>query len=232
MLIDTGANPTVVDSRIAGALGLSGTDAVMAMMNGPVHFQKVQLPELQLGPIRRENLIVLARDLKFMHHELGTPIDVVVGMDVLSAMNFTIDYKREKLIFDGPTDGDDDELDFAAGPPFMVVNAGIGDAQMKLLVDTGTSSIVLFESMAHGNLHEIRVGTEKDGRNIGGCFATEEVLLPDVRLSKTRVAKRPAFLVDDRQGWGETFDGLLGPTAVGLTRVTFDFKTQKLRWTH
>lgn len=230
MLVDTGANPTIVDSRIAADMRLSGTDVVMALMNGPAHFQKAELPQLQLGPVRREKFMVLIRDLKFMRRELGTRIDAVVGMDVLSAMNFTIDYKHRQLIFGASTNENDDDLDFASGPPFMVVKAGIGEAQMNLLVDTGTSSIVLFESMAPGNLHEARLGTEKDGRNIAGRFATEEVLLPDIRLNKTQLSSRPAFLTHDRQGWGQTFDGLLGPTAVGLTRVTFDFTAGKLRW--
>ncbi len=230
MLVDTGANPTIIDSTLAADLRLSGTDVVMALMNGPVHLRKVELPELQLGPIRRDKFTVLVRDLKFMYHELGTPIDVVAGMDVLAAMNFTIDYKHQRLIFGDPADGEDDELVFTSGPPFMVVDARIGEAQMRLLVDTGTSSIVLFESMAHGNLHETRLGTQKDGRNIAGRFATHEVVLPDILLSKTRAAMRRAFLTPDQQGWGQTFDGLLGPTAVGLTRVTFDFSAGKLRW--
>ena len=231
MLVDTGANPTIIDSHIAADLGLSGTDAVMALMNGPVHFQKVTLPALQLGPLGRENFMVLVRDLKSMSREVGTPIDAVVGMDVLAASNFTIDYQHKKLIFGGPPDTNADELNFDSGPPFMVVNARIGDESRRLLVDTGTSTIVLFESMAHGDLHQARVSTRK-GRNIAGNFATEEVLLPDVRLSKTHLSSRRAFLVHDQQGWGQTFDGLLGPTAVGLTRVTFDFKAQKLRWKH
>ncbi len=232
MLVDTGANPTIIDSRIAKDLRLSGTDVVMALMNGSAHFEKVELPELHLGPIRREKLMVLVRDLKFMHRELGTSIDVVVGMDVLSAMNFTIDYRHQRLIFGDSSDGEDDELDFASRPPFMVIKAEIGEEQMNLLVDTGTSSIVLFESMKHGNLHETRVGTQKGGRNMAGQFAAEEVLLPDVRLNQTHLSARPAFLTDDQPGWGQTFDGLLGPTGVGLIRVTFDFKAGKLRWKH
>lgn len=231
MLVDTGANPTIIDSRLATDLGLSGTDAVMAMMNGSVHFEKVVLPDLQLGPIRHSNFMVLVRDLQFMHRELGMPIDAVVGMDVLSATNFTIDYRHKRLLFGGPTDGNDDAIDFASAPPFMVVNAGTGKEQMNLLVDTGTSSIVLFESMAHPDLGKTRVA-ERDGRNIAGNFEAEEILLPEVQLGKTHFSSRTAFLAHDQPGWGQTFDGILGPRAVGLSRVTFDFKAGKLRWKH
>lgn len=232
MLVDTGANPTIIDSAVANDLRLPGTDAAMALMNGTVHFRKTELPVLALGPVHRNKIVVLVRDLRFIRQQLGVPIDVIVGMDFLATTNFTIDYQHKQLLFTALKDGDEDELDFVSGPPFIVVNAAVGESKLKLLVDTGTPGIVLFDSMVHGRLRDTTFGRQTNGTNIAGKFPVEELVLPNVRLSKTKLGSRPAFLTYDQPGWGRTFDGLLGPTALELKKITFDFKAGKLRWKH
>src|SRR5439155_21375065 len=62
-IIDTGADPTLVDRRVARAVGPSENPGRMALFNKTIEVQQVVLPSLEVGPIRIQNLRALARDL-------------------------------------------------------------------------------------------------------------------------------------------------------------------------
>ncbi len=229
LLIDTGANPSIIDDDVARDLGLGEQEAAMALINGPVSLRMAELPVLALGPLRRQKIRVVVRDLEYMRGALGVPIDGVIGMDVLCMMNFTIDYEHQRLLFGPAAVLDADSVSFASGPPFLVVPASAGDAPLKLMVDTGTSGILLFASM-RPHLRDVSFLGRADGFTMAGGFIADKLALPTVRLGGFRLGTQPAFLVSDRQGWGGGFDGLLGPAVLGLKRLTFDFESGKLRW--
>jgi len=54
------------------------------------------------------------------------------------------------------------------------------------------------------------------------------VRIPERYLWKETVGTQTAFLVDDRKGEGDDFDGVLGITAFQCWKVAFDFKTKQV----
>lgn len=102
-LIDTGASPTVLDPRLAKKLRLQKTTASIAVLGGRVQAEKAIVPDLELGPARRDRLFVSIKDLSFLEQALSIRIDAEVGLDVLGQSPFVIDYSAHEIRFVRPT---------------------------------------------------------------------------------------------------------------------------------
>src|SRR5438067_1349465 len=55
LLIDTGADPSVLDRRVARKLRLRGVSGRLGLLNHTVDVEQVVLPSLRLGPLRAES---------------------------------------------------------------------------------------------------------------------------------------------------------------------------------
>lgn len=227
-LVDTGANPSVIDSKLAADLSLEGLKRTLVLPNGMVEAEMVELPMLSIGPVLRQNLPVLVRDLEYLQH--GIRIDGIVGMDVLTATNFTIDYQHGSLLFGSNVVKDAEEADFASGPPFVTVLVNIDGQPVKMLVDTGTGGTLFFRSRTRGRLKDARFGGRATGLNMAGPLSVDQLSVGEIQLGKISFHDYSATLLDDDAGWGDTFDGLVGPSALKLKRITFDFENSKIHW--
>src|ERR1700688_1642261 len=99
LLLDTGTSPSMIDKSVAQKLGLHGPERRLELFNKDVLSEKVTLPDLQLGPLRRQNLLVMVADFAAVAKGLGTRIDAVVGLDVLGRTSFTVDYLKRRIVF-------------------------------------------------------------------------------------------------------------------------------------
>ena len=102
LLIDTGTNPSVVDHETAQELGLQQVGVQsnqIVVMNGTAQTYSAVLPEMTLGPIRRQGLQVNVADLSGLRQRTGIHLDAVIGLDVLDQLKFQIDYSAKKIRF-------------------------------------------------------------------------------------------------------------------------------------
>jgi Aspartyl protease len=99
MLIDTSAVPSAINIRVARRLGLSGSAQKLLLMNRAMQVQKVRVPNVRVGTVAAEALDTVAMDLAGVEQALGTRIDAVIGLDLLSRQNFSLDYRRKELEF-------------------------------------------------------------------------------------------------------------------------------------
>ena len=230
LMIDTGANPSVIDSQAAADLGLSGRKLRLALVNGTIATRLAELPPFTFGPIQHEPLRVLIRDLSFIRPQLGIRIDGILGMDVLAAQNLTIDYQHGELRFGTPAESAANTADFTSGPPFVTVTVNIDGQPLQMLVDTGNQGTLLFRTRTQQRLKNTRVLGDARGVNMAGRLSVEKLRLRQLRLGKTTLRNPPATLLDDNTQWGGAFDGLLGPAGLKLKRLSFDFEHRKLYW--
>lgn len=98
-IIDTGALPTVVDVRTARKLHLSGNREALTVFSRQVRADRVELPNLRIGPVHATAVEALVADLSFAEKSLGIRIDAIVGLDVLGQQSFSIDYRAKRLLF-------------------------------------------------------------------------------------------------------------------------------------
>lgn len=223
LLIDTGADPSVIDSKVAQQLKLNQVAGRLALLNQNIEVKRAVLPSLQVGPLRAEFLPVLVRDLKFLQSGLGVSVDAVIGLDVLGQRSFTIDYKKTKIIF-GPVRPLDFEIPFQSEPPFVTVQIDAEGRHIQVLLDTGASGLLLFRSRVNDRFPNLTSLGEKTSSNMGGTFRLERLLFARVRLGGMDFVQQKAFVVDDQEDGGGDFDGLLGVSILGLTQIAFDFQ--------
>ena len=218
-LLDTGANTTVLDPRLARKLHLDATPSGVAVLGGNVKGGIATAPSLQFGPIRRDNVRVLIEDLSFIQNALPFQIDAIVGLDALGQSSFVIDYASRQIRF-GPLPSMPDSIPLQLKGGLAFVDAVVNQTTVCLLVDTGASSLVIFEELPDPKSGS-NGGVQASPRKIGD-FERQRTRQISLRLGEVEFGHEPVFLVPSHRDAGHDFDGLISPAALGITRVAVD----------
>jgi predicted aspartyl protease len=225
MLIDTGAVPSAISTRVARRLGLSGPVQEVSLMNRSIAVERVRVPELQLGVVAVEGLDMVAMDLGRIERALDTRVDAVIGLDLLARRNFILDYRRRKLVFGTDTNAGAIafQVKHEAGGIYILIPLESGGEKLQMLLDTGTRDLMLFQRRLGGGLKQLRICRQDFNLNAGGKDSLAEVEMQSVNVGPMSRHKQKAFVWMTPEQNLRNFDGLLGPTALGATAVAFDF---------
>jgi hypothetical protein len=227
LLIDTGTNPTIIDSHIVRKLHLSSSKAMMSVTSGEITSSQAVIPVLEVGPVIKHNLTTAVRDLTEISKKIGVHIDAVIGLDVLSETNLRISYERKMIVFNDLSPNDPNSAAFDKGASFVVVPMTMNQHVVHVLVDTGSFGLVLFRNRAGLKLDGIP-GTSREYQSVGGDFDLSEVEVRNASLGNLYLGTRRALI-----GKGPTnvpFDGLLGVASLGVREVSFDFRRRQFAW--
>ena len=230
-LVDTGAVPSVVHQRLARKLNLSGPREAISVVTQSHSVERVALPPVRLGEFEFPSVSAIVLDLAPVEKRLGLRLDAIVGLDVLGGRYLTIDYRLRKILIGAAaTTGEaiPFELRTEADAPYVVVRMEMNSQIVRLLLDTGTDSITLFAARVRGQMLALqRSGVRKDV-NAGGEYTVERVQVSDVGLGGMKRGKQQATMVETAASALRDFDGMLGPTSLGITRLAFDFRSNTL----
>jgi predicted aspartyl protease len=220
-LLDTGASPTVLDPRLAQKLHLEEQPASIVVVDGRARAGRAVVPSLEFGPIRIGNLPVLIEDLSFLERALPVRIDAIVGLDVLGQSSFMIDYLSREIHF-GPVPRLPVSIPLRMREGLAIVDAEVNHSPAHLLVDTGASSLILFETKMPRSVSALQISAVQRSTNMIGAFDRKQVRLESLRFGEAEFDKKPAFLVHNRSDAAQDFDGLMSPAALGIRRVAVD----------
>jgi predicted aspartyl protease len=215
LVLDTGTNPSMIDAKVSAKLGLQSNTRSLALLNKNVASKSVILPDLQFGPLRRQNLEVMVADFSRIASGLGTSIDAVIGLDVLGAMSFTIDYANRCMFFRASMEPH--TAPFTAGQQFITVNLKSGGRQLNLLFDTGTPRLVLFENHL-GGVDYARSDATGRGQNVSGNVEYKTIVLQQARIGSQEVGPQRAAVVANRKDIESEWDGLIGISCLSFLR--------------
>lgn len=227
LLFDTGTNPSIVDRNVSAKLGLHGTPRPLTLFNKNVSSESVVLSEIQVGPVLRQNVPVMISELAGISSGLKIRIDAVIGLDVLGATNFTVDYEKHRFLFGVSTESH--VAPFTTGAQFITMSLKTGGHPLHLLLDTGTPQLVLFQSRLH-DVDYVWTPVTGSGRNISGTIYYGMVILPQASIGKLEVGPQRASVVANQQGAESGFDGLIGISCLRAKRISFDFERQMFGW--
>jgi Aspartyl protease len=227
-LVDTGTYPSVVDQEIVRSLKLTGQPARVNLSNKSVPTQLVILPSLLLGPVRVQSLPVLTQDLSRYQKALGCKVNAIVGLDVLRAINFTIDYKLKELRF-GPIESLPFSAPFDTDEPVVTIRVQLQKHQLRVVVDSGGPDLMLFRSRVSDAISFEALGTEEVADAIGS-FQRRRVRIPELNLGDEKIGPQIAFVADDRKDEGDNFDGVLGVRGPKFLEIAFDFEHRTFWW--
>jgi predicted aspartyl protease len=228
-LVDTGAEPSVVDQKLAEKLDLPQRDAQVSVLNRSVAAKSAVLPDLEVGPIQVGKLPVLVEDLSFLQKGLRLRIDALIGLDVLGQSSFTIDYGRNTIQFGEPATRSF-SVPLFREQQLVTVNLQLNNQQFRFLVDTGASALTLFASRMQGLVPNLEVQNVTHSRNLVGEFERAQILLRNVKIGDMNLEQQTAFLADDQRDPRRGFDGLFSPPALGFKQVVFDLDRGTLGW--
>jgi hypothetical protein len=227
LLIDTGTIPSMVDRRIARTLHLQAESSMLVAFGQQVPVQSALVDGFRIGSLRSGQVPVGVGDLSYLQ---GVRIDAIVGLDVLARTNFSIDYQRRVLTF-APGG-----REHAAAPleivwPFVTVRMTIAGEQVRLLVDTGSSDLVLFKTRMPAALSGAPWRGDKTVQYASGAARLRRLELRVAGLGTHTWDKQPAWVLDQfPDGYPPAIDGVLGVLALGCRRVRFDFDRNELGW--
>jgi predicted aspartyl protease len=230
LLIDTGANPTVLDERIAQQLGvkpLSEPGSAMGLVSGTVREHSAVLSSLQLGPLHAKDLRVAVADLSELNSKVGTRVDAIVGVDVLGQSSFRIDYERKEVVF-GPVDFDHAAVFEGGDGVFATVPVTVGERSLRVMVDTGSAGVVLFANRIGEWRSRFPLAGLARMTGLGGATPLPVVRLPRLRVGVQELGPRNAYLA--RESTCCSFDGVIGVSALRVKQIGFDFAHHTLSW--
>ena len=227
LLLDTGSNPSMIDRGLVAKLGLDGIPRDLSVFNKSVASESVTLPELRFGPVERHNLQVMVADFSAISRGFGVRIDAVIGLDVLGGTNFSVDYSKGKLIFTALPEPN--TAAFAAGPQFMIVGLKNGGRLFHLIVDTGSSDLVLFRDHLQGADYQWTTVTGV-GQNVVGTVGLGMIVLTQARIGTQEMGRQRALVTASRKEIRGDLDGLMGISCLRPRSISFDFEHGILGW--
>ena len=227
-IVDTGAVPSVLDARIARKLHLRGQPNRVELPTKTLATERVTVPDVTLGPSHVGELSVIVQDLSFVEEALGIRVDAMVGFDLLGQSPFTIDYELKSIVF-GPVDRSFSTVSYSPGLPYAIVVLHIEKESLGILVDTGASNLVLFQSGVHNCRSALNTIGRETWTNMGGEMPVAKAQLINTFLGAVSWGHRMAYIPDNSANQPSGLAGLLGTVALGK-RVAFDPDRGVVAW--
>lgn len=215
-MLDTGATSTVLDTRLAAKLHLDSVTTQIAVLQGTVQGWSATAPSVQLGPVVKKTLPVLVEDLSFIQKVLPVHLDGILGLDVLGQMAFTIDYQARVIRFGVAADLPV-KVPLHMKQGLAMLDATVDQQSIHLLLDTGAPSLFLFSADGAPGAPAKEVRTSSVGDH-----DYSSIRLKNLTLGNANFSHPSAFIVASQRDAGHDFDGIVSPTALGITRLTVD----------
>ena len=222
-LIDTGSIPSMVDRRVANRLGTDVQPREIVAFGEKSRVLTTVLPSILLGPMRVDAVTAGVGDLSFLHG-----VDAIIGLDVLSRSSFSIDYEAKQLTF-GSVASRESAIRLDVTPPFLTVQIALAGRPVRLLVDTGSGRLLLFERRVRDRLGPLSVHGEQVLYHLSGSSRLHRVSLPPLEAGETAFQHLEGFMSDAPvEGYPPEIDGVLGIRALASKYAAFDFERNRL----
>ena len=228
LILDTGTSPSAISKDMAERLEIRGETETLQTLNGTIQTESIILPHIQIGPLNAHSIRVVVQDLRFMERSLGISLGGIAGLDILSTVSFTIDYRRRKIVF-GPIPASATQIRFATQVPLLTVTVKIEGQEVRLLVDSGTWGLLVYRNRLRTEQEQLRFDPSVSISTPGGMTHVRW-LRAVVSLGKENLGARNVAIVDVDSDPQNEFDGLLGFAKMGFRKVSFDFENGLFGW--
>ena len=233
IVMDTGTSPTEISTEIFKRLNLRGNTESLDSLNGKIDVQSAIVMRIDIGALHIAPARVVVKDLGFMERSLGITIAAVAGLDILGVRNFIIDFRKNKIFFTS-TPALRNSTRFEKQNPYLTVRANIGGEDFRLLVDSGTPGLLLFQKCLYrGTTRLERLANASSGASMFtaiGSMHAERFRARDVRLGTHNIGPQTVLVADRNPDPNFEFDGLLGLGKAEFQRIGFDFENGLLGW--
>lgn len=208
-LVDTGSSHSAVTESLAARVGATPVArATMMTATGAIECLIVRLPTLAIGDAVIGDLLptVLPAASASM---LGDQLDGVIGQDFLTAHNFTIDYRRQHIVWgDGgaPAKAERLRLRSLNDRPLVELPQQSGET-IVLVPDSGSTHLVVFSPQRFRLRSVTDDGTRVD--TLGGSGRVRSVVVASLAVGRRTLREVSGGLVSGATFGPERGDGLL-----------------------
>lgn len=172
MMIDTGNNSSALRPALARRLGLRPAYRVQAQTTAGAKTVPVALLEdMRVGPLRENGVEIMIMDLQV------PGVDGVLGQSWLARHDYLLDHRRRRLTVDLVAPPAGLSVPLRAGDGRPQVSAEVNGCRQDLVVDSGTSVLVLFRQTTSAatatlvtNIGSVRAGSGSARITIGSIY--------------------------------------------------------------
>lgn len=235
-ILDTGVSYTVTSRAFAATLGLKPAASGRATaIGGSVSLGWAAVEEVSLGGLTRAGGRVAVADLSGIATGTPTPVEVLVGADLLAAHALDIDYdaRRFRLLPSGrlPFRGTSVPLGLARDSGVFVSEVSVGSRRLRpVIVDTGDGSAVTVSSEVWRGVRPPAVReTTAFAVGLGGAIETDLLVLPALRVGAL-TARNVEVRVERGGGFSNVTGtaGRIGSALLQRYRVLLDPKARRM----
>jgi hypothetical protein len=219
--------PTLVDTRIARQFGRAGPKVPVDSFTRTDELEKVVIPGLAVGPFSAVDVSALVADLSSLEPQFGIKTDVVVGAGLLRGACFSIDYVGRWLSF-ACRDEWRATLPLDRHSPHVVAEVTIDGTPLRLVVDTGSPAVVV-DGDATPVAWQSRVEAEINAWGFSGPVRLRRLIADVIAVGLVTWQRRPVHILSTGVK-RQSYDGVLGVRALGMSAVQFDLKRMVLSW--
>jgi Aspartyl protease len=240
ILLDSGANNTVLAEDFAHELGLSlaGRMVLQGTSRSQWAAFTAGIP-VEIGMLRLPGLIVLVTALAAVEEALGRKVPIILGKEVFNSVVVEIDYPGSRLAFHRP----ESYRPEPGAKPLRLLPGESGDKLVELsieglpparfILDSGSgSTVTLFKSYVEeqGLLDERFPRSERLLRGVGGGSVVTIATLKTLTLAGLELKDVPAEFYREDQGAFHTrrAAGNLGAGILSLFRVALDYSRGRM----
>jgi predicted aspartyl protease len=231
-LLDTGAVPSVLSQRAAARMGVLGVKGSLTVLSQESQSEYVTVDEVRLGWIHAARLPMVVVDLAHLEQRLGTRIDAIIGLDFFAGQDISIDYQHRKItrgLSGQARHSVPVEVYSVGGAPYWVLPISLDGKAIRVLLDTGANDLGLFAPRA---TRTFKLVSSESIAHASAAGEGKAMVLPSMTLvmSDGKFKNQAAVVLGEPPGALREIDGVLGPAALGITRIELDWGQKCLRW--
>lgn len=207
-LLDTGASHSVVSESLTERLKLPlVAQTTVTTVTGRETRGVVRLNQTSMGSVRSETVLASVAPASHLA-SVARGIDGVIGQDFLFSFNYTLDYRRRRLIWtDGATTDEGTRLRLIAHHGRYLVQIAVpgGGAPMLLVPDSGADGFVMFERRGRTPMTLDAMAQRTSVRSLSGRQTVGAMMMRELRIGDVIVRNQPVAVIarDD----GDLLDG-------------------------
>jgi predicted aspartyl protease len=224
-ILDTGVTTSVLDSKIAAKLKLSGRPNHVVNFGKTVPVESSTIPEVQFGPVQARNVEMFIASLNKLS-DFARGVDALIGMNLLQLNNLTFDYDTRRVLF-SPIDRNIQGTQMRPEPTCFTVRVQVQGHPIDLLLDTGLEGVLLYEDRIRAHIPGLRMERGAKKVTIGRRMNAKLVTLPEMRLGPTVMDGRVLLIKGPPGNMLDGMDGYIGIAPFHPTQIVFALRPKR-----
>ncbi len=243
-VFDTGASTAVMDKAVATRLGITAdTKQYASGASGSQEYEIAINRTLEIGDMNFDNLYLVLVDLQELSNRSGTPIDGIIGADVINRFVTQFDFAEKQIHLyntvkeiTNTNEYTPHKVDLSGPIPMVTMDYTFKDGTRlsgDFLFDSGANLSILFNT-PYAKKHQLTTKFDKTieitSRGLTATSTSIKGMLQGVLLLGNDFSDIPVSIAQAEHGVSsqEGFAGILGADIINRFDMILDYKEDVL----